>query len=77
MSYRIFPFLKPETIKKYNILEFFFLQFSEYDTFLCFPQAIFHFLRFPNIQPVKNQNLLVFSLLFCVKTPFQIDGNKG
>ena len=26
---------------------------------------------------VKSQNLLVFSLHFCVKMPFQIDGNKG
>ena len=76
MSYRIFPFLNPETIKN-TIFWNYFLQFLEYDTFLCFPHAIFHFLRFPNGQPVKSQNLLVFSLHFCVKMPFQIDGNKG
>ena len=31
---------------------------------------IFHFLPSSNSQPVKSQNLLVFSLLFCVKRPF-------
>ena len=54
-----------------------FLLFSENGTFLYFPHVVFHFLPFPNGQLVKSQNLLVFSLLFCVKRPFQIDGNKG
>ena len=43
--------------------------------FLCFLHVIFHFLPSPNSQPVKSLNILVFSLLFCEKRPFQIDGN--
>ena len=49
-------FRTPKTIINTMFLSY-FLPFSENYTFLCFPHVIFHFLRSPNSQPVKSQNL--------------------